>query len=247
MKFKQKSNLIKWLLLISIFGIITYFIYSIIFQKDLKQQSREFKTTSKLAYAKGISFVEYHGDKKVYSVSIDSFSVERARLGPFAIGPLHMAHLNKVSIDLCLDGIESKLEEENIREKISESGKIDLESPMLNIKKNLLFQVKKVKGIKINNISLNLWENEERIFRISSDTATVDRKTGDLIFTGHAVMDAGRNGKLQSHRIRWDRKTRLFKVVDPFYLTKGGKRIEGKGIETDYLLKRINYQVSNNK
>jgi hypothetical protein len=246
MNFHQKRAAIKILILSLIIGVVIFTFFTVNW-RGRGHFSQGYKSSSKLAYAKGISFVEYHGDKKVYAVSIDSFSVERARLGPFAIGPLHIAHLNKVAIDLYLDGIESKQEEENIREKISESGKIDLESPMLNIKKNLLFQIKKVKGIKINNISLNLWEKEERIFRISSDTATVDRKTGDLIFTGHATMDAGKNGKLQSHRIRWDRKTRLFKVIDPFYLTKGGKRIEGKGIETDYLLKRINYQVSNNK
>jgi len=245
MEFPRKRVAVKILILLSIFGILFVTFLSLFYGKKDSYLSKELTPSSKLAYGKGISYVEYHGDKKVCSVSINSFSVERARLGPFAIGPLHIARLNKVTVDLYLDGMDSRLE--NIKEKILESGKIDFEHLISNIKKNLSIQIKKIKGIKIDKISLNLWENEKRVFRISSDTATVDHKTGDLIFTGHAIMDAGQNGKLQSYRIRWERKTRLFKVIDPFYLIKDGKRMEGKGIETDCLLKRINYQVSNNK
>jgi len=237
MEFRQKRKIIKILLLLSILGILVSTLLIFLNQKKYKNILEDFKPYSKLANGKGISFVEYHGDKKIYSVSIDNFSVERAKLGPFAIGPLHVAYLNKVIVDLYLDGMESRLE----KEKISESGKIDFEHLISNIKKNLSIQIRKIKGIKIDKISLNLWENEKRIFRISSDTATVDRKTGDLIFTGHAVMDANQSGKLISHRIRWNRKTHFFKVTDPFILLRNGKRIEGKEIETDFLFKQVNY------
>jgi hypothetical protein len=207
-------------------GILLVFL----FQREATHQSKEFVSSSGMASGKGISFFESHGEKKVYRVSIDNFSVEGARLGPFAIGPLVVAHLNKVTVDLYLEGIESGLG------RLTERASLDFERPISNIRKNL---PSRIKTIKLDNISINLWKSEKRIFRISSDTATVDRKTGEIIFTGHANMDAGENGNLISHRIRWDKDTGLFKVIDPYILVKNGKKIEGKGIETDYLLNKI--------
>jgi hypothetical protein len=52
-------------------------------------------------------------------------------------------------------------------------------------------------------------------------------------------MDAGENGNLISHRIRWDKDTGLFKAIDAYILVKNGRRMEGKGIEIDYSLKKI--------
>lgn len=208
--------------------------------------------------------MEYHGDKKVFSVSIDSFSIERERLGPFSIGPLRIAHLKNVKVDIFFDEIESKLspyqnpssagegdlrkdEPFHIKEKpiakSDEAGqRLNLENIIFSIKKNLPKEIKKIRGLKIRNIYFNLWKNEKKIFSISSDTATVDRETGDIIFTGHAIMDAGMKGKLISHRILWIKKTQLFRVTDAYYLIKDGKRTEGKSIEIDYLFKKIKYE-----
>ncbi len=209
--------------------------------------------SSRLAFVNGISFVEYHDDKKVYAVSIDSFSVERARIGPFAIGPLHVAHLNKVNMDLYLDGIESRFGKEkfggdrgNLGRDNGKEGDLlgkNLENLIFGFRKNLPPPLKKVRGVEVREISANLWRNEQRVFRISSDTATVDRKTGDILLVGHATMDAGENGNLIAHRIRWDRKTGLFRITDPYILTKGKEKKQGNAIETDYLFKRVNDQV----
>lgn len=245
MKYKKKVNIIRWGLLFLGVVVIAYSIFHISFQKAPRQISKQFETSSKLAFAKGISFVEYHGDKKVYSLSINSFHIERARIGPFAIGPFHIVYMNKVNIELYQEGIESKLKHELQEGRIQEIEKKDeilnLDQTLMDIRKKLPAEMKKVKGIEIKEVSINLWKEGERIFRILSHSATVDRKTRDLIFTGQANLDAGKNGKLLSHRIRWDRKTRLFRVIDPYYLIQNGKRTEGKGIETDYLLKKISY------
>lgn len=233
------------MILFSIFGVIVCLILSISFQKASQQLSKRFETSSKLAFAKGISFVEYHGDKKVYSISIDSFYIERTRIGPFAIGPFHIAFLNKVIIDLFQVGIETKLDqaiEENKMQKIERKNEfLNLDAMLIEIRRKLPFEARKIKSIEVKDITINLWKGEERIFRISSNSATLDRKTRDIIFTGQANLDAGENGNLLSHRIRWDRRTRLFRVTDHYYLIQKGKKTEGKGIETDYLLKRISY------
>jgi len=208
-------------------------------QKDATRQSKESLSSSDIVSGKGISFFESDGEKKVYRVSVDTLSVERAKLGPFAIGPLVVAHLNKVTVDLYLEGIQSKLASQKKGKgegRLTEWASLDFEKPISNIRKNL---PSRIKNIKVDNISFNLWKNEKRIFRISSDTASIDRKTGEIVFTGHVNMDAGENGILISHRIRWDRETGLFKIRDPYLLTKNGKKMEGKEIETDYSLKRI--------
>jgi hypothetical protein len=156
-----------------------------------------------------------------------------------------VAQFSKVNVDLYLDAIESK------RENVSKANDNDLErelqdfeTPISNIRKNLPVELKRVKAFKLKDLSLNLWKNGERIFRISSDTAEVDQKTRDLIFVGHAMMDSEGNGRLLSHRIRWSSKTRLFSAGGPYLLTMNGDRREGTGIELDYLFKRIQYQTS---
>lgn len=237
----RKLNIIKILLLSAILSIVVAILTSLFLQENTTFPSKEFESYSKFSSGSGISFVETHGDKLVYRVSLDNFSIERAKLGPFAIGPLIVAHLNKVSIDLYLEGIESKLE--NQGKANGEWTSIDFERPISHIAKNLPY---KIKSIKLNGASFSIWQAEQRIFSLSSDTATFDRKTGEIIFTGHVKMDASENGNLLSHRIRWDRKTGLFKVIDAYLLTKGGKATEGRGIETDYSLKKITNLVSKN-
>lgn len=244
MEYKKKINIIKLSLIVLGTGVIVFLFFYISPQKP-KRIEGEFRLGSKLAFGKGISFIEYHRDQKVYFVSIDSYYIERARIGPFAISPLHILYLNNVDIDLYYEGIKSKLESEIKEDEIQ---KIEKSEEILNfdqifsdMRKKMPSEAKKLKGIEIHKISINLWKEGERIFRISSDSATIDRKTKDLIFSGKANLDAGINGRIISHRIRWDKKTHLFKIMDPFYLIRNGKKIEGKGIETDYLLKKISY------
>ena len=245
MKFWQKRITLKILIIVLFLGILIGTFLSLSLRREGTQISKELKSPSRLFFGKGISFVEYQGDKKIYGVSIDSFSIERAKLGPFAIGPLQVAHLNKVAIDLNIDEIEPMLDKEGSEEK-GEAGKIlDFENPISRVKEKLPPEARKIRGLNVKDVSINLWKKEQRILRISSDTATIDRDSGDLIFTGHAMMDAGKNGDLISHRIRWNRKTRLFRVADPYIFSKNGKKIEGEGMETDYLFKRISYQLSN--
>jgi len=249
--YGKKRTALKIILVVLILGVLAILIFSLSSTPKKYFSPFDKSSSSKLAYGKGISFVEYHGDKKVYSVSIDTFSIERERLGPFAIGPLRIAHLKNVKVDLYLDEIESKSNgrkvistnplpsEERTEVKEERGGGLNFESPILSMKRNLPPEIKKVRGLKLKNISFNLWRQEQKIFTISSDSANIDRETGDIIFIGHATMDAGENGKLVSYRIRWIKKTYLFRVTDPYYLIKDGKRIEGKGIETDYLFKKI--------
>jgi hypothetical protein len=237
----RKVKFIKLIFLLTILGTFLAVLTMVLLQENTTFPRKEFESDSKFASGKGISFVETHGDKLIHRVSIDAFSIERAKLGPFAIGPLIVAHLNNVKIDLYRDGIESKLEsqEKGKQEWMS----IDFEKPISNISRNLPH---KIKNIKLESICFNLWENEKMIFSLSSKTASFDRKTGEIIFTGNVKMDAVENGSLLSHRIRWDRNTALFKVADAYLLTKGEKAIEGRGIETDYSLTKITRLVSKN-
>jgi hypothetical protein len=243
--FRRKNLSIR--ILILLFGLGFLAITLLYFNKTREpdQTSKNFRSASKLAYAKGIHFTEYRGDKKVYSVSIDSFSVERARVGPFAIGPLRVGQFSKVNVDLYLDAIESKHEKENgITDKDLEVELLDFGGPISNIRNNLPAELRRVRAVKLKDLSLSLWRGGERIFRISSDTAEIDQKTRDLIFVGHALMDSGQNGRLLSHRIRWGRKTHRFSAGGPYLLTKNGDKKDGTGIEVDYLFRRIHYQTS---
>jgi hypothetical protein len=191
-----------------------------------------------LASGERWKITQSNGNKRVYQASIDSISIERAKLGPFAIGPLHVAHLNRVAIDFYAEGLADRIS--------SQSGTfgIDiLENSLADIKNDGFFRSRKIKILDIKDISLNLWDREKQVFGISSDQATVDRQTGDILFIGHASLHAAENGNIISHRIRWIRKTSLFRINDPFIWTKGAITKEGRELETDYLLQKVTYQI----
>ena len=196
-----------------------------------------------LASAKGWKISHSRGNKKVYEASIESFSIERAKLGPFTIGPLQVAHFKNVVFDFYAEGLLSYEDTDKASSNLKSFGIDALEGPLSDIKKNLLFRSRKIGIMDIAGISLNLWEGKKRIFNISSDRATIDRQTGDVIFTGHASLDAAENGSVISYRMRWIKKTSLFRIKDPYILTKRDKKREGRELETDYLLKQIRYQV----
>jgi hypothetical protein len=242
--FTRKNLSIRILILFFGLGILAITL-SYLKRTEPDQSFKNFRPNSKLAYAKGIHFTEYRGEKKVYSVSIETLSVERARVGPFAIGPLHVGQFSKVNVDLYLDAIESgKGKVNGGDDKDLEEDLQDFGIPISNIRNNLPPELRRVRTIKLRDLSISLWKHEERIFRISSDTAELDPKTRSLIFVGHATIDSGPNGRLLSHRIRWDSKTRFFSAGGPYLLTKNGEKGEGSGIEVDYQFKRIHDQAS---
>jgi hypothetical protein len=193
-----------------------------------------------LASAGGWKISHSHGNKKVYQASIESFSVERAKLGPFAIGPLQIARFKKVVIDFYAEGLLSYAGADQAPSKMGTFGIDALEGPLADIKNDLLFRSRRIGILDIMGISLNLWERDKKVFEVSSDRATFDRQTGDIIFTGHATLDAAENGIIISYRIRWIKKTSLFRIKDPFIFTKGNEKREGRELETDYRLKKIN-------
>jgi hypothetical protein len=215
----------------------------------------ESRLSDKLPSIKGWKIHRSNGNKTVYRGSIDSFSIERAKLGPFAIGPLHVARLQKVVIDFYLEGLLSNAEPEKRTSQVSDAAlnkhpskmeifRIDtLAGPLADIQNGLFYRSRKTTVLEIKGICLNLWAGEKRVFRISSDNGRIDRKTRDIVFIGHASLDAAENGSIISHRITWVRKTSLFRIKDPFVLTKADETKEGRELETDYQLKTIRYHI----
>ncbi len=242
--FERKKLSIRILILFFGLGILAVAL-SYLKSTEPDQSLKNFRAGSKLAYAKGIHFTDSRGEKKVYSVSIGTLSVERARVGPFAIGPLRIGQFDKVNVDLYLDAIESGDGRINGGDgKNLERDFQDFGIPISNIRNNLPPELRRVRSFKLRDLTLSLWRHEQRIFRISSDSAEFDLKSHGLIFVGHAMIDSGSNGRLLSHRIRWDSKTRLFSAGGPYLLTTNGEKREGTGIEVDYQLRRIHDETS---
>ena len=214
-----------------------------LFKWNRLQGTPQLYSSDELTSAKGWKISQSHGRHKAYDASIESFSIDRAKLGPFAIGPLHVAHLKKVVVDFYAEGLSSN-GDAGTDPSQPRAFRIDaLAGPLADIRNHLLFRSKKVRIFDIAGVSLNLWQKEKKVFGISSDRATLDRQTGDIVFIGHAFLDAAESGNIISYRIRWIKKTSLFRIKDPFILTQGNKKKEGSELETDYLLKQIRYQI----
>ena len=234
----KRNKLLRFVLLALVLAVCVATLWSL-FKWYQVPKTDQLNSSNTSRSAKGWKISHSHGNQKVYQASIESFSVERAKLGPFGIGPLQVAHFKKVVIDFYSEGLLSYAKTEKAPPKSAAFGIEALEGPLADIKNDLLFRSKKIGILDIIGISLNLWESDKRVFNVSSDRATMDRQTGDLIFTGHASLDAAQNGHIISHRIRWVKKTSLFRLKDPFIFTRGDEKKEGRELETDYLLKNI--------
>ena len=207
------------------------------------QRTPQLYSSGTLTSAKGWKISQSRGNQKVYQASVESFSIDRAKLGPFAIGPLYIAHLKEVVIDFYAEGLSSDGEVGKNPSRLRTFGIDALEGPLADIRNDLLSRSRKIRILDITGVSLNLWEKGKRVFNISSDRATMDRPTGDIVFIGHASLDAAENGCIISYKIRWIKRTSLFHITDPFILTKGNKKREGRELQTDYLLNKIRYQI----
>ena len=214
-----------------------------LFRWHQSQKTPKSNSSEKLASAEGWKISRMHGNKRLYEASIESFSVERAKMGPFAIGPLHVAHLKNVVVDFYTEGLMSLAGAGKHSSQLGASIVDALEDSFTDIKNEPVFRSRKIRVLDLMGIALNLWDREKRVFRISSDRATIDRKTGDIIFIGHASLETAENGSLISYRIRWVKKTSLFRIDDAFVLTKGDIKKEGRSLETDYLLEKIKYPI----
>lgn len=199
--------------------------------------------SSALLSVEGWKISRMAGGKKLYDASIESFSTNRAQLGPFEIGPLHVLHLKNTTLDFYSEGLAALEQESRHSARIGNTLIKALESSFADLKNEPLFRSRKIKILDMEGVRLNLWEKGKQVFAISSDTATMDRATGDLIFVGHVVLDAKENGRLISYRARWIKQTSLFRIDDAFILTQGNNKREGRGVETDYLLKDVSYQA----
>jgi hypothetical protein len=238
----KRKNLLISILIAIILTVCFGTIWSL-FKSYQLRRTPQLYSSNKLTSAKGWKVSQSRGDKKIYRASVEDFSIDRAKLGPFTIGPLQVAHLKEVVIDFYSEGLLSD-EDADTNPSKPKTFRIDaLEGPLADIRNDLLFRSRRIRILDIDGISLNLWEKEKRVFNISSDKATMDRQTGDIVFIGHASMDAAENGSIISYRIRWIKKTSLFHITDPFILTNGNKKKEGRELETDYLLKKIRYQI----
>jgi hypothetical protein len=241
MRSKRKKLLISILIVLVLtvgFGTLWS-----LFKRYQLRRTPQIYSSNKLTSAKGLKISQSRGNKKIYQASVEDFSIDRAKLGPFAIGPLQVAHLREVVIDFYSEGLLTDEDAVKNGSKLR-AFRIDaLEGPLADIRNDPLFRSRKIRIVDIAGISLNLWEKEKRVFSISGDRATMDRQTGDMVFIGHASLDAAENGSIISYRIRWVKKTSLFRITDPFILTKGSNKKEGRELETDYLLKKIGYQI----
>ncbi|MBN2321114.1 MAG: hypothetical protein JXR49_18690 [Acidobacteria bacterium] len=214
-----------------------------LFQGSLLKSNSSMEHSDTSEDSEGFELSYSKGNRKVYRASIGSFAVNKAKLGPFAIGPLNVARIENVTIDMYTEGLLSEADQDRNNSKL-DTFRIDhLESLFGKIKENAVFRRRKIGIVDVNEISLNLWEAEKKVFNISSDRLTMDRRTGDVIFTGHASLDAAENGSIIAHKIRWVRKSSLFRIEDAYILTRGNDRKEGNGLETDHLLKKIKYEV----
>jgi hypothetical protein len=135
----KKKKIIKWSILMAILFVVAGTTYLGIFRHGPAKRIKNQFSSSKLTYGEGFTIEEVKGDKRVYRVTIGSFSIERAKIRPIAIGPSQMAHLNKVHIDLYSEGLSLQTSGEGKFPKPGVLGSESLEGPINSLRRNSIF------------------------------------------------------------------------------------------------------------
>lgn len=228
---KRKSQI-----LVSAFLIIcaTGLIFSIFFQ--IFTTRVEDKGLAKINYSKdmfasGLSFTEFKDTQKTFSLKANTIEISKKKIGFLRMGFFKAAKINGLKINLYFNPDGEKSIEDSI----------DFEQYLLNNESIKTLRLNNIKELKIEDIEINFFQNEQRVSSIKSDQASIAFYTKDFIFSGNVSIFSGNEKILQSQSLRWINEKKQFITTDAYQLKTDAFLFEGKGMSCDYMLDDIHF------
>ena len=193
----------------------------------------------KTCVATGLRFDEYYEGRKVFSLKTDSLKIVRKKAGFFRLGFWKVAMLENVSIDFYQ--LSDKKEPRNDADGMVNTGTgfSDIGNIVLKHDKFDFMIPKGVKGVEINNITINLHKDGKLLSVMSSDKAKLGSRGKELVFEGNVRMASGKDKLLECSKISWLTDAGKFKTTRCYVARIDNRIIKGTGLETDCLLENL--------
>ena len=244
---------VKFSLLLGLFVILVLAGYTLVGRyEDSKviDQGQEV-SRPKICVAAGLRFDEYNQGRMVFSLKTDSLKIVRKKAGFFRLGFWKVARLENVSIDFYQ--LSDKKKPRNDADKRVNIGTGFDADEMVNIgtgfsdigniflkHDKFKFMIPKgVKGVEINNITINLHKDGKLLSAMSSDKAKLGSCGKELVFEGNVRMASGKDKLLECSKIRWLTDAGKFKTTRRYVARIDNRIIKGTGLETDCLLENL--------
>lgn len=195
----------------------------------------------KTCVATGLRFDEYNQGRMVFSLKTDSLKIVRKKAGFFRLGFWKVARLENVSIDFYQ--LSDKKKPRNDADEMVNigTGFSDIGDIFLKHDKFKFMIPKGVKGVEINNITINLHKDGKLLSAMSSDKAKLGSRGKELVFEGNVRMTSGKDKLLECSKIRWLTDAGKFKTTHRYVARIDNRIIKGTGLETDCLLENLEF------
>lgn len=96
------------------------------------------------------------------------------------------------------------------------------------------------KVAEMEGVRISFHENNTEITSIVSDYSTLFLGTNNILFTGNVKCSTNKGNTLETKKLFWDSKRKIFKAEDAYtYTDKNGYLRTGKGFESDKRLEII--------
>jgi hypothetical protein len=194
--------------------------------------------------------------RPIYSVAFKNLYAENARLGVFKTAARKVVEIEELqakffrySSDDSLDsGQASPLttfsqlfgpEDNGHSETLAEIlGRFkDTKSPW-----SLSIDLSNVSEVRLKNPDYQIFDNGVLSFGVQCKRAVATYKSPEIILRGHARITATDGSTLESNHIIWDTRKCCFRTDGTYFLTRDGKKIQGKDICVDDKLNTVSGQ-----
>jgi len=190
--------------------------------------------------AKGLRLDEYYEGRKVFSLKTDSLKVVGKKTGFFRLGFWNVARLENVCIDFYQQPVSKSVK--NAHESATKgAGFPDLKDLFLRHDRLKPMMARDVKGVEISNIEINLYREDKITSTLCSNEVKLNPRGNKLIFEGNVRMTSGMDKQLECSRITWLTDDKKFRTAERYVVRVEDRIIEGKGLETDYLLDKVEF------
>lgn len=229
--------------------LITFAITAGIMSIGRVAQKKDKKVASKLPDSMSITgqtIDHYQNDKKLYTLRIGKFRICSKKIGFVKIGFLKIAQINNVKLDIFLDNQNDINKKTSLIDMAKGDDIAIFEHLETNSYLEAMIDKHKIKGIEIEDITIYIHRGQKIICSISSKSVSLDRENRAILFKGNSTIVAD-SRILKSHKISWQDRGRKFLVNGKYELINQDSVKVGECIETDFLLREIEFCDNDNK
>lgn len=202
----------------------------------------------------GLSINEYSEGRKLFTLRVEAVKIYRKKVGAFRLGFWKIARLEKVHIEFYAPPCDEQIDpgQQNgsdgpyLSQPIAvktEDGGPDFGEYLSNIRDLKALQLKGVKGIEIDKIQIHVNQTNNRVSSISADKAKFNPGNKSFTFEGSVKIKSADGRSLECRKICWHPETKKFKTSGHYVARLEDRTLEGRVVETDYLLKELNFGV----